>query len=184
MNNLQGMKVAILVSNGFEQIELVEPRTALEQAGASTYLVSPSKTVEGWNHFKKGECFNVDILLDKASAKDFDALLLPGGVVNPDQLRLIPEAISFIKKMNELGKPIAAICHGPWLLIDAGAVKRRQMTSWLSIKTDLVNAGAIWVDKPAVVDGNLVTSRCPKDIPQFNEEMIHLFMTSRRKKVA
>jgi protease I len=181
MNNLQGMKVAILVANGFEQVEMVEPRNALEQAGASTYLVSLEETVEGWNHLDKGECFKVDVLLDRADAKDFDALLLPGGVVNPDKLRIIPEAVAFVKNMNELRKPIAAICHGPWLLIDAGVIRGRQLTSWASIKTDLINAGAIWVDKPTVLDGTILTSRNPDDIPQFNEAMIRLFTMTRTK---
>ncbi len=181
MNNLQGMKVAILIANGFEQVEMVEPRLALEQAGASTYIVSPEEKVEGWHHLDKGESFDVDVLLDKANAKDFDALLLPGGVVNPDKLRLIPEAISFVRAMNDLKKPIAAICHGPWLLINAMAVKGRQLTSWSSIKTDLINAGGVWVDKPTVLDGNILTSRNPHDIPQFNDAMIRLFSATRHK---
>lgn len=181
MNNLQGMKVAILVTNGFEQVEMVEPRNALEQAGASTYIVSPEETVEGWNHLDKGDRYTVDVLLDKADVNDFDALLLPGGVVNPDSLRLIPEAIAFVRGMSDLRKPIAAICHGPWLLINAGIVKGRQLTSWSSIKTDLINAGALWVDKPAVLDGTILTSRSPDDLSQFNEAMIRLFMMTRTK---
>ena len=181
MNNLQGMKVAILVANGFEQVEMVEPRNALEQAGASTYIVSPEETVDGWNHFEKGDRFKVDVLLDKAEAQDFDALLLPGGVANPDTLRNIPEAVAFVSTMNALRKPITAICHGPWLLINAGLVKGRQITSWPSIKVDLINAGAIWVDKPTVLDGTILTSRNPNDIPQFNEAMIRLFMMTRTK---
>jgi protease I len=176
MNTLRGTKVAILVADGFEQVELVEPRNALEQAGASTYIVSPNeRTVEGWNHFDKGDCFDVDVLLSKANADDFDALLLPGGVANPDTLRRLPEAVSFVQRMNALRKPIAAICHGPWLLINAEIVKGRLLTSWSSIKTDLINAGAKWVDKPTVFDGNLLTSRSPQDIPQFNEAMVRLF---------
>lgn len=182
MNTLRGTKVAILVADGFEQVEMVEPRNALEQAGASTYIVSPNEiTVEGWNHFDKGERFDVDVVLSKANADDFDALLLPGGVANPDTLRLITEAVSFVQRMNEQRKPIAAICHGPWLLINAGAVQGRQLTSWSSIKTDLINAGAKWIDKPTVLDGNLLTSRNPKDIPQFNEAMIQLFTSIKNK---
>jgi protease I len=170
------MKVAILVADGFEQVELVEPRNALEEAGASSYIVSPKeKIVEGWNHFDKGDLFDVDVVLNKAAADDFDGLLLPGGVANPDTLRMIPEAVSFVQRMDALRKPIAAICHGPWLLINAGIVKGRQLTSWASIKIDLINAGANWVDRPAVLDGNLLTSRNPKDIPYFNELLIQLF---------
>lgn len=180
-DNLRGIKIAILVSDGFEQVELVEPRMALEQAGASTYIISPEPIVEGWNHFEKADSFDVNVLLEKADAKDFDALLLPGGVANPDTLRLIPEAVAFIREMNLLHKPIAAICHAPSLLINAGIIKGRQVTSWPSIKVDLINAGGIWVDEPTVSDGNLLTSRKPQDIPQFNQALIQLLMMNRSK---
>ena len=178
--NLNGIRVAILVANGFEQVELVKPREALEKAGAKTVIISPEKKVQGWNHMEKGDVFTVDVLLNEASADDYDALLLPGGVVNPDTLRLLPKAVSFVEEINRKNKPIAAICHGPWLLINANAVKGRQLTSWASLKTDLINAGATWVDEPTVNDHNLVTSRNPNDIPQFNKAMIQLFQLNRK----
>ncbi len=175
-NALQGKKVAILVTNGFEQSELLEPRKALDQAGATTKVVSPAgKQVKGWNHKEWGNDVPVDVPLTSAKAEEFDALLLPGGVMNPDQLRMQPEAVAFVKHFTDAGKPVAAICHGPWTLVEAGAVRGRTMTSWPSLKTDLKNAGAKWVDKEVVSDGNLVTSRKPDDIPAFNREMIRLF---------
>ncbi|KTD52111.1 intracellular protease, ThiJ/PfpI family [Legionella quinlivanii] len=176
MNKLKGKKIAILAANGFEQVEMEAPRKALENEGAETFLISPEKEeVQGWHHFEKGDKFPVDIPLKEAKAEHFDALLLPGGVINPDQLRLLPEAAEFVKSINIQNKPIAAICHGPWLLINAELAKGRKMTSWLSIKTDLINAGAEWVDKPVVCDQDILTSRKPDDIPQFNEAMIRLF---------
>ncbi len=175
-DSLKDLKVAILVADGFEQVEMTEPRKALDQAGAKTQIVSPMKgQVQGWNHHDKADKFPVDVALDGAKPDDFDALLLPGGVVNPDALRLEPKAIALVKAFADAGKPIAAICHGPWTLIDAGAVKGKQMTSWPSLKNDLSNAGARWVDHEAVVDGQLLTSRNPKDIPAFNREMVKLF---------
>ncbi|WP_295376317.1 type 1 glutamine amidotransferase domain-containing protein [uncultured Pseudacidovorax sp.] len=175
-DTLKDLKVAILVADGFEQVEMTEPRKALDQAGAKTQIVSPMKgQVQGWNHHDKADKFPVDVALDGAKVADFDALLLPGGVVNPDALRLEPKAIALVKAFADEGKPIAAICHGPWTLIDAGAVKGKQMTSWPSLKNDLSNAGARWVDQEAVVDGQLLTSRNPKDIPAFNREMVKLF---------
>lgn len=175
-DSLKDLKVAILVADGFEQVEMTEPRKALDQAGAKTQIVSPMKgQVQGWNHHDKADKFPVDVDLDGAKPEDFDALLLPGGVVNPDALRLEPKAIALIKAFVDAGKPIAAICHGPWTLIDAGAVKGKQMTSWPSLKNDLSNAGARWVDQEAVVDGQLLTSRNPKDIPAFNRAMVKLF---------
>jgi len=174
--NLQGKKVAILVTNGFEQSELIEPRKALDEAGATTQVVSPAGAkVKGWNHKDWGKEVSVDVALDSANAEDFDALLLPGGVMNPDQLRMNPRAVEFVKSFTKAGKPVAAICHGPWTLLEAGAVRGRTITSWPSLKTDLSNAGATWVDKEVVVDGSLVTSRKPDDIPAFNREMIRLF---------
>jgi protease I len=143
--DLKELNVAILVAEGFEQQELVEPRIALDEAGATTKIVSPEETeVWGWNHYDKGDLFKVDVPLTEAKTDDFDALLLPGGVANPDQLRMKPKAVGFIKDFFAAGKPVAVICHGPWTLIEAGVVKGRKMTSWPSLKTDLINAGAEW----------------------------------------
>ena len=173
---LAGKKVAILVAEGFEQVELTGPRQALDEAGAETKIVSPARgEVQGWNHYDKGDKFKVDVPLAEADAQNFDALLLPGGVANPDQLRMKPEAVRFVKAFFDAGKPVASICHGPWTLIEAGAVLGRTMTSWPSIKTDLINAGADWVDREVVTDKGLVTSRKPDDIPAFNEKMIEEF---------
>jgi len=180
-NELNGMKVAILLADGFEQIEMVEPKKALENAGAKVYLISPSKDkVQGWNHDVHADQFPVDIDLDQANADDYDALMLPGGVMNPDHLRLLPRAIDFIKQIVKANKPIAAICHAPWTLINAEAVKGRKVTSWPSIKIDLINAGANWIDDKVVRDTNLVTSRKPDDLPAFNPAMIKLFSEGRR----
>ena len=173
---LNDVRVAILVAEGFEQVELTEPRKALDEAGATTQIVSPSvDQVQGWNHFEKGDRFRVDVPLISAKAEDFDALLLPGGVVNPDQLRTNPSAVAFVKGFFDAAKPVAAICHGPWTLIDAGAARGRKMTSWPSLKADLTNAGATWVDEEVVCEQGLVTSRKPKDIPAFNRKMIEEF---------
>ena len=179
---LQGKKVAILVTDGFEQSELLEPRKALDEAGATTIVVSPNEgKVRGWNHKEWGNEVPVDVLLISAKAESFDALLLPGGVMNPDQLRMKPEAVRFVKQFVDAGKPVAAICHGPWTLLEAGGVGGHTMTSWPSLRTDLKNAGAIWVDKEVVSDKNLVTSRKPDDIPAFNREMIRLFADARQQ---
>ena len=176
MENLQGKKVAILVTDGFEQVELTEPRKALDQAGAKTEVVSPAQgQVKGWNYTEWGDKLPVDVPLQQAKPENYDALLLPGGVMNPDHLRMNPDAVRFVKHFVDAGKPIAAICHGPWTLIEAGAVKGKKMTSWPSLQTDLKNAGANWVDQQVVHDGNLVTSRKPDDIPAFNQEMVKLF---------
>jgi protease I len=176
MESLQGKKVAILVTDGFEQVELTRPRKALDQAGAKTEVVSPAQgQVKGWNHTEWGDKIPVDVPLQQAKPESYDALLLPGGVMNPDHLRMNPDAVRFVKSFVDAGKPIAAICHGPWTLIEAGAVRGKKMTSWPSLQTDLKNAGANWVDQQVVHDGNLVTSRKPDDIPAFNEEMIGLF---------
>ena len=172
---LNGKRVAILVANGFEQVELTGPKEALEDAGAETEIVSPvEKKVRGWegDDLDWGSKFKVDVPLEEASARNYDALLLPGGVMNPDKLRLEPKAIEFIRQFVNSGKPIGAICHGPWTLIDAGAVRGRRMTSYPSIKTDLMNAGATWVDEEVVVDNGIVTSRKPSDIPAFNRKLI------------
>ena len=181
-NDLNNLKVAILVAEGFEQQELTEPQKALEQAGAETSIVSPADgEVQGWNHFDKAEMFPVDVPLAEAKADDFDALLLPGGVANPDQLRMQPAAIGFIKDFFTAGKPVAVICHGPWTLIEAGVVKGRKITSWPTLKTDLINAGAEWVDEEVVVDNGLVSSRKPEDIPAFNRKMIEEFAEGKHK---
>ena len=173
---LDGMKIAILVADGFEQVEMVTPRAALQDAGAVTKIVSPAKgTVQGWSHFDKADRFEVDVPLDGADPDDFDALLLPGGVANPDQLRMNDDAVEFVRAFFEDEKPVAVICHGPWTLIDAGVVEGRQITSWPSLRTDLANAGAQWVDQEVVVDGSLVSSRKPDDIPAFNRTMLEVF---------
>jgi protease I len=170
---LNGKKVAILVAEGFEQSEMVGPRTALEQAGAVTDIVSPaSGEVQGWNHFDKADRFNVDVDLASANADEYDALLLPGGVASPDQLRTQPKAVQFVKRFIESGKPVGVICHGPWTLIEAGVVEGRTLTSWPSLRTDLVNAGAKWVDQEVVTDRGLVSSRKPADIPAFSRKLI------------
>ena len=173
---LKGKKVAILVADGFEQIELVEPKKALEEAGAETRIVSPANgTVQGWKHFDPADRFPVDIALDAARAEEFDTLLLPGGVANPDELRTIARAVRFVREFFDADKPVAAICHGPWTLIDAGVMRGRTVTSWPSLKADLTNAGAKWVDREVVVDERLVTSRKPADIPAFNRRMLEQF---------
>jgi protease I len=173
---LNNKKVAILVADGFEQVELTEPKKALEQAGAQTHIISPnSDKVQGWNHFDKGDNFRVDVPLESANPDDYDALLLPGGVANPDQLRVQEKAVRFVKSFFEAAKPVAAICHGPWTLIEADVVRDRTVTSWPSLQTDLKNAGANWVDQEVVVDQGLVTSRNPKDIPAFNRKIVEEF---------
>jgi protease I len=174
--NLNGVRVAILATDGFEQSELLEPRRALDEAGAKTEVVAlKSGKIKGWNHKEWGETVAVDKTVDSVDAQNYDALLLPGGVMNPDNLRMDGKAVAFVKGFFEAKKPVAAICHGPWTLIEAGAVKGRTLTSWPSLKTDIQNAGGSWIDQDAVVDGNLVTSRNPKDIPAFNREIAKLF---------
>lgn len=176
MKNLDGLKVAVLVAEGFEQSEMVEPKKALEQAGARPMIVSPAGgEVQGWHHFDKADKFKVDVPLDSAKAEDFDALLLPGGVANPDQLRMKPKAVEFVKSFMSSKKPVAVICHGPWTLVEADAVKGRTITSWPSLKKDLQNAGANWVDREVVVDNGLVSSRKPQDLPAFCAKMIEEF---------
>lgn len=175
-SSLDGMKVAILVTDGFEQVEMTEPREALDAAGAHTQIVSPKAgSVRGWIHHDPASRFDVDLPLAEAKAEDFDALLLPGGVANPDALRIDEAAVAFVRAFVEADKPIAAICHGPWTLIDAGGVKGRRMTSWPSLRADLQNAGADWRDQEVVVDRDLVTSRKPDDLPAFNREMTKMF---------
>jgi protease I len=179
-DQLRGKRVAALVENGFEQSELLKPKSALEQAGATVDVVSPQGTeVKGWEHTDWGKSVKVDRQLDQAAANDYDALLLPGGVMNPDKLRINPKAIEFVRSFVAAGKPIAAICHAPWTLIEAGAIRGRKVTSWPSLRTDLINAGAQWVDQEVVVDNGLVTSRKPDDIPAFNRKMIEEFAEGR-----
>lgn len=175
-NELKDTKVAILVADGFEQVELTDPKDALEEAGATTVVVSPEDgEVRGWNHTEWGDRFPVDLPLAEASVDEFDALLLPGGVMNPDHLRTNRDATNFVRAFFVAGKPVAAICHGPWTLVDAGVAKGRRMTSYHSIKTDLQNAGALWEDSEVVVDQGLVTSRSPRDLPAFDRKMIEEF---------
>lgn len=179
-DNLGDINVAILVTDGFEQVEITEPRAALKQASAETLLVSPKiGQVKAWKLTEWGDSFAVNVLLDSARAEDFDALLLAGGVINPDTLRTLPAAVAFVKAFFDAGKPMASICHGPWTVIVAGAARGRRMTSWTSLRTDLQNAGAKWVDQEVVVDQGLVTSRRPADIPAFNRAVVELFATAR-----
>ena len=171
--SLEGKRVAILVTQGFEQAELLEPKAAVEKAGAETDIISPmGPKVRGWDETDWGKEVSVDVPLKKARPEDYDALLLPGGVMNPDKLRMDKKAVEFVRAFVEDSKPIAAICHGPWTLLEAGGVEGRRMTSWPSLQTDLRNAGAEWVDEQVVVDQGLVTSRKPADIPAFNRKMI------------
>jgi len=181
---LNGMKVAILVADGFEQAELAEPRKALDDAGAETLIVSPALgQVQGWKHFDKADKYPVDVPLERAEAGSFDALLLPGGVANPDQLRQLPKAVGFVRAFFDSGKPVAVICHGAWTLVEADVVRGRTITSWPSLKTDLRNAGADWVDREVVVDDGLVSSRKPADIPAFNRKMIEEFGKGRNARL-
>jgi protease I len=185
MGKLDGKKVAILVAEGFEQQELTGPKQALEQAGAKTMIVSPEQgEVQGWNHYDKADKFKVDVPLEQAEAQQFDALLLPGGVANPDQLRMQPKAVELVKSFMQAGKPVAVICHGPWTLIEADCVRGRKITSWPSLRKDLQNAGAEWVDQEVVVDKGLVSSRKPQDIPAFNAKMIEEFAEGRHRATA
>ena len=176
-DQLRNHKVAIVVENGFEQVEMTEPRKALEEAGAKAEIVSPVKgKVKGWQHDHWGDEFPVDRNISEARAQDYDALLLPGGVMSPDHLRTNPQVRMFVRQFFEAGKPVAAICHGPWTLIDAGVARGRRLTSWPSLQTDLTNAGAQWVDEEVVVDNGLITSRKPDDIPAFNRKMVEEFV--------
>ena len=168
-NHLSGKKVAILAADGFEQSELEGPLKALQAAGAVVSIVSPaSGEIQGMQHMDKGGRIPVDITLRRADPKNYDALVIPGGLYNPDTLRSLPEAVNFVRAFAAEGKPIAAICHGPWLLAEADLVRGRRLTSWPAIQTDLRNAGADWVDEEVVVDNGMVTSRKPDDIPAFN----------------
>lgn len=179
---LDGMRVAILVTDDFEQAEMTEPRKALEQAGAKTVLISPKAgQVTGVNHDVKADSFNVDMTLDQANPNDFDAVLLPGGAINADTMRMNPRAQDFVRQIDSSGRPIAVICHAPWLLISSGLVKGRTMTSYQTIQDDLKNAGANWVDQEMVRDRNWVSSRSPKDLGAFNPAMVSLFAESKQR---
>ena len=183
MPMLNGKKVAILVEDGFEQVELTSPKEALEEAGAKTYIISPKRDkVKGWEHTKWGQEFPVDVAIEQANASDYDALLLPGGVMNPDKLRVNKQAIQFVHNFFDQQKPVAAICHGPWVLVEADVVNGRKMTSYPSIQTDLKNAGANWVDQEVVVDQGLVTSRSPNDLPAFNRKLVEEIAEGRHER--
>jgi protease I len=179
-SELQGKRVAAIVTDGFEQIELLEPKGALEAAGARVDVVAPrAGTVRGWNHKEWGDNIPVDRTIDEVKPDEYDALLLPGGVMNPDHLRTNAQAVRFVRQMFDDGKPIAAICHGPWTLAEADVARGMRMTSFPSLKTDLKNAGAQWVDEEVIVDRGIVTSRRPDDIPTFNKKMIEEFREGR-----
>lgn len=176
MSALSGKTIAVLATDGFEQVELDKPVDAMRKAGATVHIVAPEAgDIQGFEHHDKGRKVGVDRTLGDVSADDYDGLVLPGGVINPDALRLEEKAISFIGAFAKADKPIAAICHGPWTLIDAGIAKGHKLTSWPSLKTDLTNAGAEWVDETVVIDGKLVTSRNPDDLPAFCDGIIKVF---------
>lgn len=175
-HSLQGKKIAILVADGFEQVELTEPRKALEQAGAKVMVISPAgKKVKGWNHTEWGDEIPVDTALDGADPGQYQALVLPGGVMNPDKLRRNDKALAFVKAFFDGRKPVAVICHGAWTLIDAGVVRGRRLTSYPSLQMDLKNAGAEWVDEEVIVDRGLISSRKPDDLPAFTRKMVEEF---------
>ena len=179
---LKNKRVAILATDGVEQAELLEPRKALEQAGAKTEVISPKDgKIKGWNHTDWGQEIPVDLNLKSADPNNYDALLLPGGVMNPDHLRMEPAAVRFVKSFFENAKSVAAICHGPWLLVEADVVKGRSLTSWPSLQTDIRNAGGQWTDQEVVTDQGLVTSRKPADIPAFNKKIIEEFAEGKHK---
>jgi protease I len=173
---LNGKKVAFLATDMVEQVELTEPWKAVEEAGGNPELVSLEEgEIQGFNHYDKADKFNVDRKVEDASIDDYDALVIPGGVGNPDTMRTDENAVRFVREFCEAGKPIAVICHAPWMLVEADVVRGRRLTSFWSIKTDVKNAGGNWVDEEVVVDGNIITSRYPKDLPAFNEELVELF---------
>ena len=178
---LEKMQIAILVTNGFEEEELTAPKRALEDAGATCDIVSPEDSkVRSWQHDRWGAYFPVDAKLSDANSEDYCALVLPGGVISPDALRINPTAVKFVRSFIDAVKPIGAICHGPWTLIDAGGVRDRTLTSWRSLKSDLTNAGAIWVDEEVVRDANLITSRKPDDLPAFCKTLIEALAETRQ----
>jgi len=175
MSGLDGLTVAALVTDGFEQVELTRPLAALQKAGAVVRIVSEKSKVQGWEHHKPADSFNTDLTFEQADARQFGALLLPGGVMNADHIRTLPHARNLVREMDEAGKPVAVICHGAWLLVSAGLVQGRTLTSWPSLQDDIRNAGGAWVDREVVRDGHWVSSRKPDDIPAFNREMLALF---------
>jgi len=184
-STLNGKKIAILATNGFEQVELLEPRKALSEAGATTEVISPNDgEIKGWKSKDWGETVHVDKTLEQANPQDYDALVLPGGVLNPDHLRMNPAAVDFVRKFVNTGRTVAAICHGPWMLVEAGVVNGKSITSWPSLKTDLKNAGANWVDKEVCTDGQFITSRKPDDIPAFNHTIIDALSKSSNRAAA
>ena len=177
---LQGKKVAILAADMFERVELEEPRKALEDAGADVEVVSiEDGEIKAFDHFDPAGTVKVDHTVEEVSPADYDALLVPGGVGNPDQLRGDEDAVSFVRGFHEAGKPMAVICHGPWVLVESGVVRGKRVTSWPTLETDIRNAGGDWVDQEVVVDGSIVTSRKPDDIPAFNREMLRIFSGER-----
>ncbi len=181
-DQLVNKRIAILATEGFEYVELIEPRRALEAAGAKTEVISPKDNkIKGWNHTDWGDSVTVDVNLKSANPNSYDALMLPGGVMNPDHLRQNPEAVQFVRSFFEAHKPVAAICHGPWMLVEADVVKGRTLTSWPSLRTDIRNAGGNWVDQEVVTEQGLVTSRKPDDIPAFNRKMIEEFAEGKHK---
>lgn len=181
-DSLKNKRVAILATDGVEQVELLEPRKALENAGAKTEVISPKAgEIKGWNHTEWGQKIPVDVELNSADPTQYDALLLPGGVMNPDHLRQEPKAVQFVRSFFEAHKPVAAICHAPWMLVEAGVVRGRKLTSWPSLQTDIRNAGGEWTDQQVVTDQGLVTSRKPDDIPAFNKKMIEEFAEGKHK---
>ena len=174
-DELRGRKIAILATDGFEQVELTDPKKNVENAGAATEVLSVKEgSIKGWKFGDWGESVRVDKLVSKANIDDYDALILPGGQINPDKLRMDKSAVDFVRRFVASGKPVAAICHGPWMLVEAGVVKGKSVTSWPSVHTDLINAGAKWVDKEVVEDSNLITSRKPDDIPAFSRKVIEI----------
>jgi len=182
-SELDGKRVAFVATDMVEQVELTEPWKAVEQAGGTPELLSIKEgEIQGFNHFDKADTFKVDRQVAGASADEYDALVLPGGVGNPDQLRIVPEVQQFVRSFFEQGKPVAVICHGPWTLIDAGVAKGRTITSWPSLQTDLRNAGAKWVDEEVVVDNGLVTSRKPDDLPAFCGKLVEEFAEGRHER--
>ena len=185
MGKLDGKKIAFLAADGVEQVELVEPRRAVEAEGAETELISlEDGEIQGYDHLEEADTFKVDRAVSDADASDYDGLVLPGGVANPDHLRMDEDAVAFVRSFFEAGKPVGAICHAPWTLIEAGVVDGLELTSWPSLKTDLRNAGADWVDKEVVVDKGLTTSRKPDDLPAFNEKIVEEFCEGRHEELA
>ncbi len=182
---LQGKRIAFLATDGVEQVELTDPWDAVEQAGAEPVLVSPKEgEIQGFEHLDKGKTFAVDKAVADTSAEDYDGLVLPGGVANPDQLRMDAKAVSFVRSFVESGKPVGVICHGPWTLVEANVVRGRTLTSFPSVRTDLENAGASWVDKEVVVDNGLVSSRDPDDLPAFCKKIVEEFAEGKHDRKA